>query len=156
MGQDFENRKSWGIGVGATIEKVGASKMKVGKKKHFGFNQENQESRFFFKSWFEPPGILVQPGITRNPGFLGNPGSNQENQESWFFWKSWFEPGILVEVVESWFNQENQESWFFWKSWFEPGILVEVVESWFNQENQESWLILVQPGITRNPGSNQE
>ena len=76
----------------------------------------------------------------------------RNNQESWFFWKSWFEPGILVEVVESWFNQENQESWFFWKSWFEPGILVEVVESWFNQENQESWLILVQPGITRNPG----
>ena len=32
LGQDFENRKSWGIGVGATTEKVGASKIKVGKK----------------------------------------------------------------------------------------------------------------------------
>ena len=37
LGQDFENNKNWDIRVEGTTEKVGPSKTKVGKKKHFDY-----------------------------------------------------------------------------------------------------------------------
>jgi hypothetical protein len=81
------------------------------------FNQENQESWFFWKSWFEP-GILVE---------VVESWFNQENQESWLILVQPGKPGILVNPGST---RNNQESWFqpgitrnpgfFSKSWFQP------------------------------------